>query len=310
MALPRRVADLATLELLLDVALQGSVSRAAAARGISQPSASAALDRLERRLGLRLFDRGPSGSRPTDEGRIVAASVRSLVEAAYELDEEFEALREHRQRRLRISASYTIAEYLLPAWLSGLRKAAPGPEVKVIVHNSADVMQEVLDGKVDVGFVEGAGLHAGLESAQIGEDELVVIVDPRHPWAGRDAPLPAGELAVTPLVMREWGSGTREIIEERLTACLTGRLPEPLIELGSTTTVKQAVMDGTGPSLLSEYSVRDELKEGRLRRVPVDGVNLRRVFRAVWPRRSPLHPAAARLVGQACRRGSDGDGHP
>ena len=300
MTLPRRVADLATLELLLDVVSHGSVSRAAAARGISQPSASAAIQRLERELGLRLLDRGPTGSRATREGALVADWAQPLVAAAYALDEDLAGLVGERQRRLHILASYTIAEYLLPSWLAALRRGGAGPDVQVMVHNSSDVMQELLRGDADIGFVEGPDVLRGLEAEEVGGDELVVIVDPRHPWAGRARPLSAQELARTRLVMREHGSGTRDVIEQRLGARASAALPAPLIELGSTTTVKQAVMDGTGPAILSELSVRDELREGRLRRVPVEGVDMRRTFSGVWRASTRRHPAAAELLA-ICR---------
>lgn len=295
MALPRRVADLATLELLLDVVRQGSLSRAATARGISQPSASAAIKRLERQLGLRLLDRGTTGSRPTREGAIVAGWVQPLVDSAYRLDDDLHGLLGQRERRLRIAASFTIAEYLLPHWLSAARQTGLSPEVAVMVRNSADVQQEVLGGGADLGFIEGPGVREGLEAQAVGGDDLVLIVGPGHPWAGRAEPLAGAELAGTRLVMRERGSGTRAVVEERLGGYLANPLPRPLIELGSTTTVKQAVMDGTGPAVLSALSVQAELLEGRLQRVPV-AVDFQRVFRAVWPARTRLHPAATRLL--------------
>lgn len=295
MTLPGRVSDLAPFDLLVDVVRLGSLSQAAAARGITQPSASTAIGRLERKLGMPLLRRGPTGSRPTDEGRQVAAWAQQAIDAAAAFDQELEALRDRRARRLRIVASFTVAEYQLGAWLRGLQASAHVPEVQLGVHNSAGVEGEIRSGAADVGFVEGATGPHGLQTRVVGGDRLVLVVDPRHRWARRSRPVPAGELAATPLVMREQGSGTREVVEAGL-APFREHAPQPLIELGSTTTVKRAVMDGVGPALLSELAVVAEVEAGTLRTVEVAGVAFERSFRAVWRPRERLHPAAARLL--------------
>lgn len=122
---------------------------------------------------------------------------------------------------------------------------------------------------------------------------------PHHPWARRDGALPARVLAAERLVMRDAGSGTREVAEQRLAAHSHGPLPPPLLELGSTTAVKAAVVDGAGPAIISRLTIQQELHDGRLREVPVADIDLHRVFRAVWPANARLIPAAAELVRNA-----------
>ncbi|MBF6048666.1 LysR family transcriptional regulator [Streptomyces sp. NRRL B-1677] len=276
-----RVPDLAALELLLAVARLGSLGRAARETGISQPAASGRIRGMERMLGVALVERSPRGSTLTDAGVLVTDWARRVVEAAEAFDAGAEALRGRRDSRLRVAASMTIAEYLLPGWLVALRARRPGTAVSLLAGNSAAVAERLRAGEADLGFVEGIALPAGLSGAVVARDRLVVVTAPAHPWARRRAPLDAGELAVTPLILRERGSGTRQVLDAALAA--HGGLAEPLLELASTTAVKAAVVGGAGPSVLSELAIGEELASGRLVEIPVGDLDLHRALRAVWP---------------------------
>ncbi|WP_078964759.1 LysR family transcriptional regulator [Streptomyces aureocirculatus] len=276
--LAHRVPDLAALELLLAVARLGSLGRAARELGISQPAASGRVRSMERQLGVALVDRSPRGSRLTEAGALVTDWARRIVEAAEAFDVGAQALRDRRDSRLRVAASMTIAEYLLPNWLIALRARRPDTAVSLLAGNSAAVTGRLLTGEADVGFVEGVGLPAGLDGVVVAQDQLVVVVAPGHAWARRRAPVGAAELAAAPLILREEGSGTRQVLEAAL-----GELARPLLELSSTTAVKSAAVSGAGPAVLSELAVGEELAARRLVSVPVDGARLRRELRAVWP---------------------------
>ncbi|MFF9313728.1 LysR family transcriptional regulator [Streptomyces sp. NPDC014748] len=277
-ALAHRVPDLGALELLLAVARLGSLGGAARELGITQPAASSRIRSMERQLGLALVDRSPRGSRLTDAGALVTDWARRVVEAAEAFDAGTQALRDRRDSRLRVAASMTIAEYLLPGWLIALRGHRPDTAVSLLAGNSATVAERLLAGEADLGFVEGVSVPAGLDSVVIAHDRLIVVAAPAHPWARRRRPLDAAELAATPLILREKGSGTRQVLDAAL-----GGLARPLIELSSTTAVKAAAVSGAGPAVLSELAVGDELTLRRLVTVPVEGVALRRALRAVWP---------------------------
>ncbi|MGA4843027.1 LysR family transcriptional regulator [Streptomyces sp. G45] len=276
--LAHRVPDLAALELLLAVARLGSLGRAARELGITQPAASGRVRSMERQLGVALVDRSPRGSRLTEAGALVTDWARRIVEAAEAFDAGAQALRDRRDSRLRVAASMTIAEYLLPGWLIALRARRPDTAVSLLAGNSAQVARKLLGGEADLGFLEGVGVPAGLDAAVVGHDRLLVVTAPGHPWARRRAPLGAAELAATPLILREEGSGTRQVLDAAL-----GGLAAPLLELSSTTAVKSAAVSGAGPAVLSELAVGEELGAGRLVRVPVEGIRLRRDLRAVWP---------------------------
>ncbi|MFI6692458.1 LysR family transcriptional regulator [Streptomyces sp. NPDC050433] len=279
--LAHRVPELGALELLIAVARHGSMGGAARELGISQPAASSRIRSVERQLGVSLFDRSPSGSRLTEAGALVTDWARRIMEAAEAFDAGAQALRDRRDSRLRVAASMTIAEYLLPGWLIALRAARPDTAVSLLAGNSGAVAARLLGGQADLGFVEGLAVPGGLDGTVIGRDRLVVVVAPAHPWSGRRTALTAAELAAAPLILREEGSGTRQVLDAALASY--GGLAEPLLELSSTTAVKAAVVSGAGPSVVSELAVGEELASRRLTEVEVTGIELRRELRAVWP---------------------------
>lgn len=289
-SLSHRVPDLGALELLLAVARLGSLGRAARERGISQPAASSRVRSMERQLGVALVERSPRGSRLTDAGVLVTDWARRVVEAAEALDAGAQALRGRRDSRLRVAASMTIAEYLLPGWLISLRAELPGTAVSLLAGNSSAVAERLSAGEADLGFVEGLDVPVGLDGAVIGHDRLIVVAAPSHPWTRRRQELTAAELAATPLILRERGSGTRQVLDAALAE--HGGLAEPLLELASTTAVKAAVVSEAAPSVLSELAVGEELSARRLVEIPVRGMRLGRDLRAVWPAgQRPVGPA-------------------
>jgi DNA-binding transcriptional LysR family regulator len=300
MTLPARVSNLAAFDLLLTVARQGSLGRAAAEHGISQPAASTRVRQLEAQLGLALIERSPRGSKLTPAGALVAGWAQTAVDAATALDAGVTALRREHESRLRIAASMTIAEYLLPAWLTALRAMDPGAAVALTAVNSADVAEAVLTGTAEVGFIEGPDLPAGLRAAPVGRDELTVVVAATHPWARRRRGIAAAELAAAPLMAREAGSGTRRVFEQALARAGLGAVP-PQAELSSTTAIKAAVAAGAGPAVLSSLAVAADLASGSLRAVPVIDLDLHRELRAVWPAGRPLTGPARDLVTIAAR---------
>jgi DNA-binding transcriptional LysR family regulator len=195
----------------------------------------------------------------------------------------------------------TVAEYLLPAWLTALRAVDPGAAVALTAENSAEVAAAVLADTADVGFVEGPDLPAGLRAEPVGRDTLTVVVAPAHPWARRVSGITAGELAATALVSREAGSGTRRFLEEALSGQAGPERVPPLAELSSTTAIKAAVAAGAGPAVLSSLAVAAELSAGTLRAVTVIDLDLNRTLRVVWAAGRRLTDPAKDLYAIAAR---------
>jgi len=296
MPLTEPVPDVRSLDLLRSVAELGSIRQAAGAHHISQPAASMRLRSLERALDLELLDRSAGRARLTVAGVAVAQWSEAVLDAMGDLLLGTAAVRSEGRDTLRIAASMTVAEYLVPGWLNRLRASDPDVAVSLEMGNSAHVTSTMLRGGADIGFVEGPSDPPDLQSRVVANDDLVVVVAPSHPWARRRRRLSPEDLAVTPLILREAGSGTREVLERALAAY--GRTPMAMVELASTTAIKASVAAGTAPGVLSRLAVASEVADGRLVMVATSGVGLERMIRAVWSPERPLTPAANHLLGQ------------
>lgn len=294
MPLPQPIPDVASLDLLRSVAELGSIARAATAHRISQPAASMRLRNLERTVGLRLLDRSAGRARLTPHGQAVVEWSQHVIEAMEHLLVGAAAVRSEGRSQLRLAASMTVAEYLLPSWLPRLRAETPSLSVSLQMGNSEQVATLTSRHVVDLGFVEGRTDPAGLDSRDVTADRLVVVVAPRHPWVRRRRPVTPEVLAGTALVLREPGSGTREVLESTMVGL--GLSVTPLSELGSTTAIKAAVAQGAAPAVLSQLAVADDVAAGRLVVVDVDGLSFTRAIRAVWPRGVDLPAGARRLL--------------
>jgi DNA-binding transcriptional LysR family regulator len=299
MPLPEPYPDLASLDLLASVGELGSISAAAAAHRVTQPAASMRLRALERLLQIPLLERANTGARLTPAGlatvewaAVVLGDMRTLLAGTA-------ALRADRTSHLRLAASLTVAEYLVPRWLHLLAAEAPDARVSLEMGNTVHVADLVLEGDVDLGFIEGSRPPGRVRSKEVLADELVIVVAPGHPWSRRRRPISANELARTPLVLREPGSGTREVLTDALAAM--GLSVTAAMELGSTTAIKAAVVTGAGPAVVSALAVRAELQAGQLVAVACDDLSLQRAIRAIWAPGRPPSLVAARLLGIAAR---------
>ncbi len=299
--LPGNAPDLGALDLFASVVRLGSLSKAAAAHYISQPSASARIRTLERRLGLSLLERTSTGSVTTTAGALVAQWSEGVLDAAQRLIDGVDALRSERSARLHIVASFTIAEHLVPYWLAVFHNARPDARLELEVANSTRVLERVSAGDVDLGFIESATIPADLHSCVVASDQLLLVVDEHHAWRARRDPVTPELLARTPLVLREAGSGTREVLEHALVSA-GATSPRVALELGSTTAVKNAVADGIGPAVLSSLAVSEDQALGRLVAVPTVGLDLRRELRAVWRDDQSLTELARAFLAQARAR--------
>ena len=285
--------DLGALELLVAVADHGSLSAGARAAGVAQPNASRSVARLERQLGVALLHRSTRGSTLTPAGLLVVDWSRQVVAAAGRLREGVAALATDGDETLAVTASQTVAEHLLPAWLAALRGTAARVRVSVDVRNSQETVAQVLAGRCDLGFVEGPRPPRGVHHLVVAHDELVLVVAADHPWAARRSPVSRAELSGTPLVTRERGSGTRVALDAAV-----GHEVPAAVELPSNAAVRVGVRSGAGPAVLSRLAVADALADGTLLEVPTE-LDLCSQLRAVWTGPRRLQGAAADLVTHA-----------
>lgn len=260
--------SLRQLEIFAAVYRESTITGAARRVGLSQAATSQALAELEAQLQRRLFDR---------HGRRIAgnAAGRELFPAAIQvLDRvrDIEAGAGKRPPELRLYASLTVGNYLLPSFIARFARRRPGAVFHVAVGNTDRVVESVRQFESDAGWIEGSARHPDLEAYAWREDRLVIVAAPGHPLAGRRASEAA--LADARWVLREKGSGTREVFEAAL-----GRGFRPVnvsLELGGIGAVKRAVMFGAGLTCISRSAVEAELKSGQLRRVYTPWLDLRR----------------------------------
>ncbi|NKS03950.1 LysR family transcriptional regulator [Rhodococcus hoagii] len=296
MPLSNRVPELAALDVLVAVGRLGSMGAAGREHGLSQQAVSARVRSAERQLGLRVFDRGAGGVQPTAEGALILEWASAILDSAEEMASGVAALRGERDANLTVAASMTIAEYLVPGWTVAMRRKYPNVVTSVRLLNSTDVAAQVRAGEADLGFVEGPTAPDGLRAVEVAHDELVVIVPPDHKWIAR-APIDPSELAATPLIQREPGSGTRTTLEHAVPGCV-----DPLLELTSCTAVKAAVVAGNAPAVVSSLAVEADLHDGRLASVPVQGLRMPRRLLAVWDGSRGLRGGARDFLDIACGR--------
>jgi DNA-binding transcriptional LysR family regulator len=297
--------------MLLTVARTGSLNSAARELGLSQQAVSSRIRAVEAQTGVTLVSRTARGSSLTAEGVVVAEWAARLLDVAAELDAGISALRQDKRSRLRVSASLTVAEQLLPAWLVSFRAAAQrraglAAEIVLTATNSDAVLAHVREGRADVGFIEGPRVPRSLRSKVIGHDRLVVVVPPGHSWARRASVTPA-ELAAAPLVSREAGSGTRDALTEALARSLGRPMVQApaALSLSTASAIRAAVLAGAAPAAMSHLAVAEDLAVGRLVQVSVPGLDLRRTLRAVWSGSAVPPAGAARdLVGHILGRGA------
>jgi DNA-binding transcriptional LysR family regulator len=249
--------NLRQLEVFAAIAREGS-SRAAAERvARSQSAASSALAELESVLGVQLFDRLGRRLVLNENGRALLPVAIALLDQAVELETLFDA--EH-AAPLRLAASLTIGEYLLPALLARWKQVHPNSRVRMLIGNTSEVIASVVGHDADVGFIEGSQTHADLRVQSWMTDELVIVASPTHALAGRTAT--SRQLSAATWILREIGSGTRQATDNWLLDHLGTLNVE--FELDSTEAIKQLAMAGAGLACLSRHTVAVSLEQGGL----------------------------------------------
>jgi DNA-binding transcriptional LysR family regulator len=265
------------LEIFAAIYQEGTITRAARRIGLSQAATSQALAELENQLQRRLFDRNGR--------RIVCnAAGRELLPAAFQvLDRvrDIEAGAGDRPLNLKLCASLTVGNYMLPSLIARFTRRHRDAQFHVAVGNTDHVVASVLQFESDAGWVEGSSRHPDLDSFPWREDKLVIIAAPGHPLAGRRAT--AAMLAESRWVLREKGSGTRAVFEDAIEGRF--RLLHVPIEFGGIGAVKRAVMYGAGLGCISRSAVEPELKAGHLRLVHAPWLDLRRQITILVHRR-------------------------
>lgn len=303
-ALSRAAAQRLTLRQLqafVAVARAGSTMAAAREIALSQSATSASLNELEDLLGGRLFNRVGRRLVLNEHGRSMLPQARFLLDAARAMQSDFGRTGRPAAPRLRIAASTTIGNWLLPPVIASYRREVPDARIALEIGNTSQVAQAVARYEVDLGFIEGPTQEPHIRVQPWREEELVIVASPRHALAraaraGRGArgKVPLAALAGATWLLREPGSGTREIVERALQPHLH-RL-EADIELGSSEAIVQAAAQGLGLACVSRHAAEDMLKLGRVAIVPTALPPVRRTLYLVQHQRHYVSPTLERFI--------------
>lgn len=286
----------AQLEVFAAIARGGSVRAAAGQVARSQSAASSALAELEAALGVQLFDRVGRRLVLNENGRALLPKAAGIVEQALEAESLF---REAHAAPLRLAASYTVGEYLLPDLIVQWKRMNPVGQVRMDISNTHDVLAAVAAFAVDVGFIEGQHTHPDLLVRRWRSDELVVVAAPAHPLA-RERATPA-RLGRASWILREPGSGTRDASDQ----WLIPHLPQVDVglELGSNEAVKRAVASGLGLGCLSRHAVTEAVASGWLVELATALPPMRRTLSVVVHRSKQLGSASRAFLDHCLRAG-------
>jgi DNA-binding transcriptional LysR family regulator len=254
------------LRIFIAVAEREHLTKAASELHLTPSAVSSAVHALEDRYGVHLFHRVGRRIEVTEAGRAFLGEAKATLAHAQAAELVLSELGGLKRGTLNIAASQTIASYWLPPVLIRFHEAHPTIDVRLTSGNTHTVARAVLDGTVNLGFVEGEIDDPALSSRVVGEDHLVIVVAPGHPWADGQQ-VRRDDLTDARWVMREQGSGTRSTFEHALRAI--GLDPATLtvaIELPSNLAILSAVEFGAYAAIVPELGVASHFEAGRLAR--------------------------------------------
>src|SRR5260221_451051 len=274
--------NLHLLRLFATVVQTGSFSRAADILSLRQTAIAKGVLDFDLQVGCRLLDRPRKGVRPTREGQALARHAETLFAAGRAAEDELRSLRSLDSGSLRVGASTTIATYMIAEYLGIVHRTYPGIDLHIVTANSRDIADLMVRHEIEIALVEGPVEDDNLVSEPWRSDVMNLIVGPLHRFASSKGPVDCRELEQEILIVREPGSGSREVVTQALAA----QRVEPLrtLEIGSTEAIKQAVAAGVGVSIVSTVAVDDQVRLGRLKVIPLKDL---RIERMLWQLKTP-----------------------
>ena len=290
------------LRVFREVVACMSFRKAAEVLHLSQPAVSQQIRVLEEEYGTRLFDRDGNHITLTAAGRVLNGYALSAAHLMDEARAALASLNHVISGDLRLGASTTIAQYILPRVLGAFHRQNPQVHLSLISGNTEYIVEAVISEQVALGMIEGPTMRRGLRTEPLMRDRMVLIIGAKHPFLGvkgRASEPPASitifALATLPLLMRERGSGSRRVVERALKqAGLPLKSLRIAMELDSTEAIVSGVEAGLGIGFVSESAIGKELRLGTLRITQVEGIAIERDFSLIHRAgQEPVGPAAA-----------------
>ncbi|MBP1999336.1 DNA-binding transcriptional LysR family regulator [Paenibacillus shirakamiensis] len=280
------------LHIFHTVAEKGSFSAAAQALHMTQPAVTMQIQSLEEYFGTKLLLRSTKRIEPTEAGKMLIPYAKMSIKLMRETEETMANYTQMLEGRLQLGASLTIGEYVLPRLLGPFGQQYPHIHVVLKVMNTAEIVEQILQNQLSFGLVEAPVEHPDMVLEPVMEDELKLIVPTDHPLANKEI-IGLEHVMGYPFVLRERGSGTRQVMEDGLSK-LSVR-PEAIrtvMELGSTGAVKSAVEAGLGITMLSPSSVKHEVALGLLKVIDIKDASFKRKFYSIHSK-SAILPLSA-----------------
>jgi DNA-binding transcriptional LysR family regulator len=264
------------LKVFQSVARHLSFTKASQELFVSQPAITKHIHELEAAYGSPLFERKGSRISLTDAGRLLLKHCEQILDEYNKLEFEMNLLHDDFVGELRLGASTTIAQYVLPPVLARFIKRYPHVKISLLNGNSREVEKALQEHRIDLGLVEGVSRLPNLKYTTFLQDELVAVV-PSNSKLAKQEEIKPKQLLQIPMVLREYGSGTLDVIEQSLSKYHI-RLSDLhiLMYLGSTESIKLFLLNADCMGIVSIRSIQEELKAGKLQVIEIEGMRMMR----------------------------------
>ena len=267
------------LKVFLTAAKTLNFTKCAEQLFISQPAVSKNISELEKQYGVKLFTRRGSSLKLTEAGNVLEQWAERIMSMHLQLEHEMSLLAQDINGELRIGASTTVAQYILPPIIARFTRCYPGIRINMISDNSEKIEHALFSKEIDLGFVENIARRGGLHYEHFADDTLKVVTGNPSPYQNT---ITLKKFAESPFVLRESGSGTLELIARKLSSAgINISTLNVLAYLGSSEAIKSYLTSSEALAIISRAAIKDEVASGRLRVIEVPGLTFEREFASV-----------------------------
>lgn len=285
------------LKVFCAVAETKSFSKASEIIHLTQPAVSLQIQAIEEAFETKLFDRTSNTVMLTPTGEILYNYAKEILGLYAAIEKDIGEITGLVKGNISVGASTTIGNYLMPAVISDFKRAFPKITIQLIVGNTKRIVELLKAGNLNLGIVEGEAGSYKVMTEKLLSDELSLIVAPFHPWAKKKE-ISIHEIIKEPFILREDGSGTRQVIEKYLSKMgIAVQSLKISSIIGSTEAIKEAVENGIGVSIVSKWAVRKEGRYGTIHTLGFKEIRMLRDFSLIFNKNSISSYAADELLG-------------